>query len=183
MKADLVVLVADRHIEAAVKGLITRTSSLGIRELAFDTFTHQGRDPGCLNQGVEFLSGMERRYEHALLMFDHEGCGQDEIAVSELQERIAAGFRNSAWGDRAKVVIIDPELEAWVWSRSANVASILGWSNRKELDDWLVANSWIDEYGAKPSPPKEAMAAALQEKRVPKSASLFRQLAERVSLR
>jgi hypothetical protein len=46
---DLVCLAADRNIEAALRGLLERHPSLGIRPVSVDFHTHAGRDPGCFH--------------------------------------------------------------------------------------------------------------------------------------
>lgn len=54
---DLVVLVADKNTEYTLKGLFTRNQSIGIRDISqsTDVFVHFQRDPGCYNQGIDFL--------------------------------------------------------------------------------------------------------------------------------
>ena len=48
---------------------------------------------------------------------------------------------------------------------------------------WLAEQGWLDGPVPKPNRPKEAFQAALHEARVARSASLYRRLAERVSVR
>lgn len=54
-RRDLVVLVADKNIEAVIVGLLGRPQSLGIRAISFDVFVHPRRDPGCLTGADDFL--------------------------------------------------------------------------------------------------------------------------------
>ena len=80
--------------------------------------------------------------------------------------------------------MLDPELEAWVWSNSPHVDDVAGWQNRRlPLRRWLISQGYLQEGATKPEQPKEALEAALRTVRKPRSASLYRQLAERVSLR
>jgi len=86
------------------------------------------------------------------------------------------------WGDKAKAIILIPVLEIWVWSDSPHVDEILGWKDRTPaLREWLIREGWLKKRALKPDRPKEAFEAALREAQTPKSSSLFRQLAERVS--
>ena len=79
--------------------------------------------------------------------------------------------------------MLDPELEAWVWSDSPHVDDVAGWKNRRpSLRRWLISQDYLQEGATKPGP-KEALEAALRTVRKPRSASLYRQLAEKVSLR
>lgn len=91
----------------------------------------------------------------------------------------------NGWGDRAAAIVIEPELEAWVWSISKQVDEKLGWSNRSpKLREWLQRETafWPADQ-AKPARPKEAMEKALREVRKPRSSSIFEDLAKSVSLK
>jgi hypothetical protein len=50
------------------------------------------------------------------------------------------------------------------------------------LRGWLCEQGYLREGERKPARPKEALEAALRQARLPRSSSLYRQLAERVSL-
>lgn len=83
---DLMVLVADKDMEYALKGLFSRPERLGVRSLEADIHIHPEHDPTCALRGVEFLSDFSRRYDHGLLMFDHEGSEQEQKSREEMQE-------------------------------------------------------------------------------------------------
>lgn len=180
---DMIVLVADKDMEHALKGMFTRPQALGIRSIETDIFVHPQHDPACARHGVQFLSGLAEQYQYALLMFDHEGSGKEKIQPQELQAAINKEFSRSAWGERAKVIVLSPELEVWIWSDSPHVDEVLGWRHRDpSLRRWLVEQGWLIQNERKPRRPKEAFESALRESRVPRSASIFQQIAERVSL-
>ena len=81
-------------------------------------------------------------------------------------------------------IVLSPELETRVWSDSSHVEEVTGWKGRRpRLRHWLVDQGWLRENEVEPEHPKEAFQAALREARRPRSASLYRQIAERVSLR
>ena len=180
---ELVVLAADKDLQFALEGLLARSEALGIRPIEKDIFVEPEHDPGCALRGVEFLRPFANQYRHGLLIFDHEGSGREGHARKQLQDdlnRAFAGF----WGEhRACAIVIAPELEAWVWSTSPHVAEIAGWGSRHtKLRRWLVQQRWLGRDEIKPARPKEAFQATLRQARHPRSASLYRQLAERVSL-
>jgi hypothetical protein len=52
---DLIVLVADADMEAAVRGLLSRPSALGIRPISFDVKRHVQRDAGCRSGAHDLL--------------------------------------------------------------------------------------------------------------------------------
>ncbi len=184
MTADLVVLVADKDMQHALKGLFSRPRALGIRPVAHDIYVHPQHDPACARpEGVQFLSRFAAQYDHGLLLFDHEGSGREATSTAALQREIDQRLVRSAWGERARAVVVAPELETWVWSESPHVDAVVGWSGRSPaLRDWLVGEGRLEADTSKPARPKEALHAALRAAGVARSASLYQQIAERVSL-
>lgn len=181
---DLIVLVADKDMKLGLEGLLKRPGVLGIRPITHDVFPHPQHDPACLLRGHEFLRSFSRQYAHALVVFDREGCGSDKVPDA-LQSVVEGHLRGSGWSDRAAAVVIDPELDMWVWSDSPHVDSILGWQGRQPaLRDWLVQvhKDYWAEGEAKPRCPKKALLAALYEARKPRTAAIYQELAARVSV-
>lgn len=181
---DLVVLVPDKNMEAAVRGMLSRPRALGIREIKYDTFIHIERDPGCLNRGHDFLRPMVKKYQHALVMLDRQGCGQEHLPREVLEKMVRDNLQQSGWGERADSVVLDPELEVWLWSESPQVASCLGWpSDTKNLRDWLKAKGLWDYDSLKPADPKAATERVLREVRKPRSSAMYAEVARQVSLK
>jgi hypothetical protein len=176
---DLVILVADKNTEFALKGLLSRrTHALRIRSITFDIFVHLERDPGCLHRAHDFLRPHTTRYTHALVVFDRDGCGQERKDRVSLERRVEEQLTQSGWDKRAAAVVIDPELEIWVWSDSPHVDSALGWSNRAPgLRPWLVKSGLLSETTTKPQDPKRAVEEALRAARKPRSSNLYQELA------
>lgn len=180
---DMVFLVADRDIEATVKGLLSRTRSLGIRPVTFDVFTHPSRDSGCRTQAAKFLRPLVDRYAHAVVLFDHDGCGSPDTTAEDLERAVEQSLA-PVWFNRAGVVVLEPELEAWVWSDSPEVMRILGWDgSADELASWLNSLGVWPTNAAKPVDPKSAMIRTLCRTRKRRSAAIFEELAKRVSFK
>ena len=72
-RKDLILLVADKNMEASLKGLLLRSQALGLRRMIFDLYVHPERDPGCLLRAHDFLRPFVTRYERALVVLDHAG--------------------------------------------------------------------------------------------------------------
>lgn len=53
--ADLLLLVADKNMEYAVRGLLSRPQALEVRPLEFEVYVQPQRDPGCALRAHEFL--------------------------------------------------------------------------------------------------------------------------------
>lgn len=177
---DLAVLIADKNIEGALRGLLSRPRSLGLREISCDFYVHPERDPGCRLRGHDFLRSFAHRYTHALIVFDREGSGRD-VERAALEREVEGRLSSSGWEDRAAAVVIDPELEIWVWTDSPHVEKVLGWQAPEPMKDWLRQKGWLPEGETKPSQPKAAVEEALRLARKPRSSSIYNQLAQQVS--
>ena len=180
---DLVVLVPDKHMESAVDGLLSRPRSLGIRSVSFTIYVHVERDPGCFLHGHDFLRPMAGRFAHALLLFDRHGCGREHEDRTSLEGIVASRLASAGRGDRAAAIVLDPELEVWVWSDSPELDRCLGWGDRRpDLRTWLRDEGLWPADQLKPPDPKAAMRLALHRVRAPVSSSRFGRLARTVSL-
>lgn len=183
---DLIVLVADADIEWTIRTLLEkRTDSLGIRSLRFEVDRHHGRDPGVFKDAHSFLRLYLRRARRALVLLDREGSGQEHrFTVQEIEADLERRLRQNGWTDvegqpRATAIAMDPELEVWVWSHSPHVPEVLGLT-QEELQQILENMPTTPE--GKPQYPKETLLAALRRSGRPRSARIFQELAERVSL-
>lgn len=180
---DLIVLVADKNMEAAIRGILDRPDSLGIRHITFDIYVHLHRDPGCLLESHTFLLPFSHNYHHSVVMFDRDGCGQENSLREELEISVENLVSSVGWENRSVAIVIDPELESWVWKDSPHVSNALGWGNLNNLHTWLRENSFLSENETRPLRPKEALEAALRAVRKPRSSAIYSMLAQRVSLK
>jgi hypothetical protein len=181
--SDLIALVADKSMEMALKGLLARPEALAIGHVRTDVQRHPEKDCGCRSHGATFLSPFAKQYRRALLMFDYEGCGEQNMPVVELEESLERELAHNGWLDRSAVIILDPELEIWVWSNSPHVADVLGWAGRTPpLREWLAQERLWPSGLPKPERPKETLEAALREVKEPRTSSLYEALAGKVSL-
>lgn len=181
-RKDLIVLVPGKDEAAAIRGILARRRALGIRSVNAEIQFHPDRDPGCRLRAHEFLRRESGRFEHALVLFDSEGCGAEDQTRHELESEVEQRLSTAGWGDRAAVVVIEPELEAWVWGDTPHVDEALGWKDKRpSLRDWLISEGFLAEDDAKPGRPKEAMEKALRLARKKRSSAVYGQLAKRVS--
>lgn len=184
MAKDLVVLVADKNIDYGVQGLLSRPAALQIRPIQADTFVHPRRDPGCLREAQDFLRRLFGVYTHALIMFDRMGSGREALSQEELSEEVHTRVAGSGWGDRADVIILDPEIESWVFATSPQVERCVGWPpKRPTLRSWLETQGLWEPNSPKPADPKEALEQVLRRIKKPRSSALYMRLGERVNFR
>jgi hypothetical protein len=184
LKRKLVVLVADADTKAVIKTLLLkRHQSLGIKPMEEDKdfviHEHPNRDPGVRTGAVDFLRPFQRDFCHALVIFDHKGCGAEREKPQDLEHELEQELKRNGWSDRCAVIVIEPELEAWVWVGSHHIARVSGLTV-KALQD-LMAKFPQNNLG-KPVEPKEAWREVLRRGGRKPSAKIFGELAESVSL-
>ena len=179
---DLVCVVADRQIKATIEGLLKRPLALGMRDIEAEVLLHPNHDPGCYDRPADLLRGYRQRAGHALIILDHAWDGVPAESGSDLEALIDEKLREAQMADWAVPLVIEPELEAWVFSTSPHVADVLGWRGerstfRKTLEE---QNLWKAE-DPKPADPKAALEYVLGKTGKSRSSSLFRRLASRVN--
>ena len=143
-----------------------------------DILRHPNRDPGVFKEAGCFLSVFAQQYQHALVLIDAEWGG---LSVKQIEEKIQDDLNKNGWEGRSAVIVINPELEIWVWSTSPHVPRLFGtdWETIKNLGHrtghWQAGET-------KPSRPKELLEEVLRRTKTKRSAALYQQLAGRVSL-
>jgi hypothetical protein len=181
---DLVALVADKDMEQTVSGLLAREAAIGMRHIELVIYVHPSRDSGCRTGCHEFLRPFVNKFERAIVMFDREGSGGDPTPRRDLELRAEDMLSAAGWDSRCAAIVLDPELESWVWSDSPEVDRVVGWAGRQPpLREWLRRNGFECLANGKPERPKEALRSALRHVRKQPSSSLFRALARDVSVR
>jgi hypothetical protein len=179
---DLVLLMADKNAHFALKGALGRPEALGIRPIEFEFRVHPGRDGGTRRTGPEVLALERRRFKHALLVLDFEGCGTDLPNATALEAQLD-GRLSTHWKEAAKSIVIEPELDVWVWGADNAVEAVIEWPAGKSVREWLRERGFTFEANGKPTRPKEALEAALRIPGQPRSSALYQTIAEKISLR
>ena len=180
---DLLILAADADIEATMDVLLTkRQPSLGIRGIDFRIVRHLKRDSECRKLAAETARSFTKRYRYVLVLFDKDRSGGEGKERQLIQCAVEEELGRAGWENRAKAIVIEPELETWVWSKSPHVEKVLGWNGGKgQIRKWLCEQDlWPDE--TKPPDPKLAMRRAMGKGNLSPKATTFKELAERVSL-
>lgn len=177
---DLVILVADKPMQFSLRGALDRPKSLGIRPIRADYVVHANRDGGVRKTGPDLLALKHSAAKHALMILDYEGCGANQPAAeleAELDQRLS-----QRWGVKAKAVVIEPELDVWMWGSDNALRSVLDWDKPASIREWLRNADWRFAHDDKPERPKEALEKVLRELRQPQSAALYEAIAKQISL-
>lgn len=179
---DLLVLVADKNMEIVLHALLQRHRALHIPPLQCSIRIHPHRDPGCANSGHIFMQPFARQYRFGLIVFDREGCGKSRLTREQLETEVEHNLAACGWQNRSAVIVIDPELENWMWLESPHVSENLGWGKDMEsLHIWLLDHGHVFSPVNKPVRPKEAIEEALRHKKISRSSSIYGHIAARVS--
>lgn len=181
---DLIILVPGKDERETFDTLLSvRGNSLGIGKIRYNILVHPRRDPGCFHEAADVLQPYIKRAQRALVVFDHEGSGQESRPAGEVARDVKERMAVSGWEGRVAVLLLRPELETWVWSDSPEVDRIAGWQNRKPpLRRWLRDSGLWPEGHAKPPRPKECFQEALRQAKMRRSSAIYRELAAYVSL-
>lgn len=178
---DLVLLVADKNAHFALKGALERPDALGIRPVTFDFIVHPEHDPGVLKTGPDIVGLARQRFSHALLVMDFEGSGSADDALA-LESRLDSRLQ-AAWQHRAKAIVIEPEVDVWMWGSDNAIRDAVEWPHSGSIREWLGLNGFEFQANDKPLRPKESLEAVLKEANQPRSSALYQQIASKISLR
>lgn len=178
---DLWILVADVDTEATLRTLLTdRQAALGIRSVEFTITRHLQRDPGCRLAAASTARSYLNDHNYALVLFDKHGSGDEGSDRQQIQNAVEGDLHQNGWENRSKAIVIEPELEAWVWSASANVGKVLGWNEGTgALREWLRERGLWPEGDAKPPDPKFALKRAMRVKNRAPTVTTFTSLAQK----
>lgn len=178
---DLVVLVADKNMQFALQGALGRPQALGIRPLTCAFRPHMGRDGGVRSTGAELLAREAPRFRHALMLLDFHGCGREQEDPLALEAILDCQLQ-AAWGERAKALVIFPEVDVWLWGADNALRESLHWSQDEPIRDWLRDRGFEFGVDGKPRQPKEAMQLLCRTQKLARSSALYERITSRISL-
>ena len=193
-KRDCLFLVADGAMGNVVDGFLSKghfEGRLGCKQFKFDFDKDvleaprlgMGADGGVYKHCHSMLqeNGYMETHDRLVVICDQQ-FGSENPAV-EVRTNILETLRKNGWGnDRADVVVIDPELEVWIWQDSPHVQLAIGFRDIGSLREALKkAGSW-PEGENKPNEPKELFQKLCRQYRTPYSSALYRDIVEKVSV-
>lgn len=179
---DLLVLVADADMREVMRGMLGRSDSVAPRQLDFDVQVHPQRDGGCRTAAATYLRPYLKRFRYCMVVFDRHGCGSREPR-EHIQRDVERDLVRNGWRDRAKAIVIEPELEAWIWGDLKAASRHVGWpGEHTALRERLADEGHWPRDQDKPDDPKGAMQEAMSRspirRRPRRSARVFRKIAE-----
>lgn len=187
---DLVFLIADLECEATLRGFFTRElfhRSLDCGPFSFDEGDDLlrdagGKDPGVWKNAHEILRSKRLTHQRALIILDNAWEGSPNVAA--IERDISHNMIVSGWPlERFEVIVIDPELESWIWQDNCHVEVALGHERPPSLRFRLQeANLWPGD-ALKPPDPKKAVDVVNTWYRFGPPSAVFNEIASKVSVR
>ncbi len=195
---ELVILVADGTMKAVFDAFFRRDRwHLTLQCKHFDLWPDEDvfhdpmhRDGGVYKRAHELLRPYLNTHQRALVVLDQQFGG--ERPAQDVKEEIVDRLLQNGWEDRetregrhesrCASIVIDPELETWLWQDNPEVAQAVrfrGTSLRAHLQE---TGEW-PENAAKPADPKETMLRLIRENRAPKTKVVYSRIARSVSTR
>src|SRR6185295_7232051 len=94
--------------------------------------------------------------------------------AAQIHTHIVEGCERSGWMKADVVpIVLDPELETWIWQDSPIVESVVGYSGSSLRRELAASGAWPLDL-PKPPRPKETLEAELRRNRIPRSSALYR---------
>lgn len=186
-------LVADSQMEAVVSGVLERPDSLRTRGFSYRTIVHPQKDPGVFHTGADLVADSLAEERNVLVLLDREWSRKKVgMTADEMQNRLEHELEVRLPDLRARAIVIDPELDIWMWTTDANMRKALSWKRDESIESWVTRELrelgvTFDAAGKPCCPgagtgPKEVLEAVLKEARQPRSRSLYREIADTTSL-
>ena len=132
---DVIFHLADEHMEKGLRAFFSRDDwqyALGCKQFDIDPLSQQDifRVAGHTDGGIWKHAGTNLRlftdkYRFAVIVLDADF--EPHPGADVLQEDIAKAMVEAGWDlERFAVIVIQPELEAWLWAPNLNVAKAFG---------------------------------------------------------
>jgi hypothetical protein len=178
---DLTIVVADKQMQFTLQGALSRHDALGIRPISFRFLKHPRRDPGVRSDGPDLLALAHKQTTHGLLVMDFEGSGTDAASAIELEIQLDERLHRT-WGETAKAIVIEPELETWLWGSDNALSEVVGRPEGMGIRDWLMTQGYTFTPSGKPQRPKEAMESLALKLKLERSSTNYEKIALKISL-
>jgi hypothetical protein len=183
-KRDVMFLLADSGMEQVIRGFLGRDQfhrSLGCRKFEFDpaqdVIVAPTKDPGVYGTADELLRLYERTHQRAVVIVDADWNGSPGATAirAHVSQRMAARWQEFA------VIVIEPELEAWIMNDNPHLARIFRCpENFRQI--LQQAGRWPADL-PKPPRPKEALEHLKKHHKVRVVYADFRKLVADMSVR
>jgi hypothetical protein len=162
---DVIFHLADPNMEAGFRAFFARDDwhyVLGCSRFKIDPESEQDiyrlggeTDGGLRKRAHTNLTLFQHLYRHAVIVLDADF--KPSPGAEALQKEISANMLAAGWSqDAFCVVVIDKELEAWLWAPNINVAKAFGHEDFEAMRRALADKKLWDAGSPKPNDLKAA---------------------------
>jgi hypothetical protein len=162
---DVIFHLADEHMEKGLKAFFSRDDwhfALGCHRFEVDPRSENDlyrvpghTDPGIWKHAGENLRPFRDQYRYAVIILDADFDPYPGAEV--LRADISADMIKAGWApERFAVIVIEPELEAWLWAPNQNVATAFGHDSFDQLRGRLERENLWTPGQPKPNDLKRA---------------------------
>jgi hypothetical protein len=159
-----------------------RTFDFDFRQDVVVDVRNGNTDGGIHRRAHALLRPYIRSHQNALVILDKNFGGQLPAAV--VREEILSNLSRNGWqAGCAEVVVIDPELEVWLWQRdNPHIARVFRYDGAVPLEEFLGAEGIWPSTALKPVRPKEAARILLQRFRAGVPMVVYARIVENISV-
>jgi hypothetical protein len=199
---ELAVLVADEGLKQMFQTFFARNrfyESIGCNHFdidpANDIKCEAGQtDAAIFKRGHDLARPLKYTHRRLLVVLDRDWDGKRRKTADQIKNQIESNLARD-WNEYA-VVVIDPELECWVWSTTTadratyevhpHVKQCLAYEGERTLRQWLQDSDLWAEGESKPKDPKGAYHATIKHARsrgskIRPSNAIFGKIVSRIS--
>jgi len=192
MKRPCVFLVADGTMTQVLKNFLSRgyfEDRLGCRTFGFDfqqdvvVDVRNGNTDGWIHRRAHaLLRPYLPSHQNAVILLDKNFGGRLSAAI--VRGEILNNLLRNGWSaECVEVVVIDPELETWLWQRgNPHVARGFQYNGPVSLEVFLEAEGFWSAAALKPTRPKEAARLLLQRYRGGPPMVVYARIIENISV-
>jgi hypothetical protein len=187
---DCIFLVPDKNTEAVFAGFISRENfhlRMDVPNFTADVFNPSLGDTVIFSSAHELLRPFQKEYAHAVVVIDLDWGGAP--SSTDIEVHIKRNLVNSGWHeDKCEVLVIEPELETWLWSERAlfHLEETLFFKKKKihsDLREWLRLQGLWPAETKKPPRPKEAIEAICMSTKIPRSSANYKKIVSNMSVK
>ncbi len=187
-RRDLVVLAADGTMVAVLRALFRRPldQMFACRAIEVDPQAEILHDALYTDGGVhryahKLLAPYVDTHGHCLVVLDQQFGG--ERPAAQVRREIIGNLETFGWRGRAEVVVIDPELEVWLWQDNPNVERAVRHRGPRNLRAQLRDEGAWPEGSPKPTDPKATLQRLIKQNKAGAVVVAYTLIAARVSTR
>lgn len=103
-----------------------------------------------------------------------------ELLAAQVRNEIAARLSQNGWQQRSEVIVIDPELEVWLWQDSPHLEKALAFAGGSLRSHLQQTGAW-PAGEPKPTAPKETIQALVKAQRPLKTKVVYTRIARAIS--